>query len=332
MRIAILDYKDAVPTCVTGPADIWGGLNRMYPMVTGMPLKEDIGIDFITSTDGQMAQRPMGSNEWQPLSPHDQFRLIIIPAMRYDKIDEVIDRETGLITWLQQQREKGSDLASICIGAFLLAETGLLTGKKATTNWLFADQFRQRYPYINVQDDKVIVDEGPLCSCGGAFSFTTFMIYLIEKLLGHQEAVMASKILMINTHEDSQLAFSVFRFQHDHVDDPIKKVQDFIEENYPEAINLEKLASDYHMSGRNFSRRFRQATGNTPLEYLQRVRIEAAKKLLENTRDGVETIALQCGYEDLSFFRKIFRRQVNMTPKEYQQKYGKLSERHLPTR
>jgi len=324
LRIAILDYKDVVPTCMTGPADIWSGLNRMYPLVTGMPLKEDIGIDFITAADGQLARRPLGGVQSQKLSPRDQFRLIIIPAMRYDKIDEVISRETRLIEWLKQQRHKGSDLASICIGAFLLAETGLLNGKKATTNWLFADRFQQRYPSINVQDDKVIVDEGPLCSCGGAFSFTSFMIYLIEKLLGHQEAVMASKILMINTHDDSQLAFSVFRFQHDHADESIKMAQRFIEANYGKAISLEKLAGDYHMSVRNFSRRFRQATGNTPLEYLQRVRIEAAKKLLENTRGSIENVALECGYEDISFFRKVFRRQVDMTPKEYHLKYGKL--------
>ena len=332
MRIAILEYKDAVPTCVTGPADIWSGLNRMYPLVTGVPLKEDIGIDFITAVNGKLTRRPLGGTQSQPLNPRDRYRLIIIPAMRYDKIDEVISRETRLVEWLKQQRRRGSDLASICIGAFLLAETGLLNGKKATTNWLFADRFRQRYPYINVQDDKIIVDEGPVCSCGGAFSFTSFMIYLIEKLLGHQEAIMASKILMINTHEDSQLAFSVFRFQHDHVDDPIKKAQDYIEANYRKTIAMEKLAGNYHMSVRNFIRRFRQATGNTPLEYLQRVRIEAAKKLLENTREAIEHIALQCGYEDISFFRKIFRRQVDMSPKEYQLKYGKLLERHQPAR
>ncbi|MET7001504.1 GlxA family transcriptional regulator [Chitinophaga defluvii] len=324
MRIAILDYKNVVPSCVTGPADIWSGLNRMYPLVTGIPLKEDIGIDFITTIDGELVRRPLGGSQSQKLRSRDQFRLIIIPAMRYDKIDEVISQEGRLITWLKKQHQKGSDLASICIGAFLLAETGLLDGKKATTNWLFAKQFEQRYPSINVQDDKIIVDEGPLCSCGGAFSFTTFMIYLIEKLLGHQEAVMASKILMINTHEDSQLAFSVFRYQHDHADESIKSVQEFIETHYQQSILLEKLAADYHMSVRNFIRRFRQATGNTPLEYLQRVRIEAAKKLLENTRESIENVALQCGYEDISFFRKIFRRQVNMSPKEYHLKYGKL--------
>lgn len=323
MRIAILDYRNAVPTCVTGPADIWGGLNRMYPLVTGMQLKESIGIDFISVIDDKIVRRSLGEDRFRQLAGKDEFRLIIIPAMRYDKIDEVLNRERRLIEWLKKQRSKGADLASICIGAFLLAETGLLNGKKATTNWLFAEQFRQRYPSIEVQDDKIIVDEGTVCSCGGAFSFTSFMIYLIEKMLGHQEAVMASKILMINAHDDSQLAFSVFRFQHDHADDSIKKIQRFIEANYPEVINLEKLAADHHMSVRNFIRRFRQATGNTPLEYLQRVRIEAAKKLLENTREGIENIALQCGYEDISFFRKIFRRQVHMTPKEYHLKYGK---------
>src|SRR5437667_1829227 len=126
MRIAILDYTDAVPTCVTGPADIWNGLKRMYPIINGQPLSQDIEIDFVNA----------------PPNPASIYQLVIIPAMRYEKIDAVLSRERQLITWLQQQHKNGAELASICIGAFLLAETGLLKGKKATTNWLFADQFR----------------------------------------------------------------------------------------------------------------------------------------------------------------------------------------------
>src|SRR5262249_8368410 len=141
------------------------------------------------------------------------YDLVIIPAMRYDKIDAVLQRERQLIDWLRQQHSNGAELAGICVGGFLLAETGLLNGKKATTNWMFADQFRKRYPDIDLQDTKIIVDQGTLYSCGGAFCFTSFMVYLIEKFIGHEAAVITSKILMINTHQEPQQSFSVFRFQ-----------------------------------------------------------------------------------------------------------------------
>jgi transcriptional regulator GlxA family with amidase domain len=307
MRIAILKYEDAVPTCVSGPADIWGGMSRMYPVLTGAPFKMPIDIDFIT----------------RPGKPKDVYDLVIIPAMRFDKIELVLNREKRLVKWLQEQYMHGAELASICVGAFLLASTGLLTGKKVTTNWLFADLFRKKFPYVELEDDKVIVDQGRLYSCGGAFSFTSFMIYLIEKFCGHEEAITASKILMINVHEQPQSAFSIFKFQHEHADDAIEKSQLYMEKNYRQPLTLKDLAGRSNMSMRNFIRRFEQATTNTPFEYLQRVRIEAAKKFLETRKDGVEQVASRCGYEDVDYFRKIFKRYVSMTPKAYQEKYGR---------
>jgi transcriptional regulator GlxA family with amidase domain len=304
MRIAILQYEDAVPTCVTGPADIWNGMTRMYPLLTGSPMKTTVEVEFVT--------KPVRKT----------YDLVIIPAMRFEKIDLVLKRETALIKWLRQQYVQGAELASICVGAFLLAETGLMAGKKITTNWLFADPFRRRFPYVQLEDDKVIVDQGRLYSCGGAFSFTSFMIYLIEKFVGHPESIIASKILMINVHDTPQSSFSIFKFQREHADEPIAAIQLYIEKNFGKALTLELLATRCNMSVRNFIRRFQQATSNTPLEYLQRVRIEAAKKMLENSNAGVVQVAGKCGYEDVDYFRKIFRRHVAMTPKTYQEKYG----------
>jgi transcriptional regulator GlxA family with amidase domain len=307
MRIAVLKYEDAVPTCVTGPADIWSGMSRMYPVLTGIPMEMPIDVDFVTPSGKATAK----------------YDLVIIPAMRFEKIELVMAREQKMISWLQDQYAQGAELASICVGAFLLASTGLLTGKKATTNWLFADLFRKHFPYIILEDDKVIVDQGRLYSCGGAFSFTSFMIYLIEKHCGHEMAITASKILMINVHEQPQSTFSIFKFQHEHPDEVITKAQLYMEKNYKQPLTLEDLAGRSNMSVRNFIRRFEQATTNTPFEYLQRVRVEAAKKILETKKDGVEQVAARCGYEDVDYFRKIFKRYVAMTPKAYQEKYGR---------
>ena len=323
MHIAILNYEDAVPTCVTGPADIWSGMIRMYPVLTGSSMDKPIQIDFVASSGKILYATPVGGQKQKKIASKEVYDLVIIPAMRFEKIQPVLEREQTLIKWLHQQYMQGAELASICVGAFMLAATGLLTGKKATTNWLFADQFRKQFPYVDVEDDKVIVDQGRLYSCGGAFSFTSFMIYLIEKFCGHEESIIASKILMINVHDLPQSIFSIFRFQHDHDDEAIANVQLHIEKNFKQSLSLEVLASRCNMSVRNFIRRFEQATTNTPLEYLQRVRIEAAKKMLESKNDGIAQIASRCGYEDVDYFGKIFRRYLAMTPRAYREKYGK---------
>ena len=324
MRIAILKYDHAVPTCMTGPADIWNGMSRMYPILTGSPMKMPIEVDFVTAAGDVLMATPNGSSDTaRKLGPKEVYDLVIVPAMRFERIDEVIEREQVLINWLQEQYAQGAELASICVGAFMLAATGLLTGKKITTNWLFAEQFRKHFPYVDLEDDKVIIDQGKLYSCGGAFSFTSFMIYLIEKFCGHEESIIASKILMINVHDLPQNTFSIFRFQHDHSDEDIAKAQVYIEKNFKTALSIEDLALRSNMSVRNFIRRFQQATTNTPLEYLQRVRIEAAKKILETKKEGIAQIASRCGYEDVDYFGKIFRRYVAMTPRAYREKYGR---------
>ena len=325
MRIGILNYNYAVPTSVTGPADIFAALVRTYPIVTGNELNADFKIEFITEKKGLFWKTPFGEKEQQPITTSDTYDLIIVPAMFSNKIEEVVQKEAKIIGWLKQQHKKDTELASICVGSFLLAATGLLNGRKATTNWMFADLFRKKYPLVILEDDKIIVDQGKIYSCGGAFSFTTFMIYLIEKFCGHEVAITASKILMINMHHQPQTSFSIFQFQANHADDAISRVQKFMEKNYNKTISMAEMAGIGNMSPRNLIRRFEQATGNTPLEYLQRFRMENAKKMLENKNDGIEQIAMKCGYDDMSFFRKIFKRHVGMTPREYKVKYGRGS-------
>ncbi len=325
MKIGILNYKYAVATSVSGPADIFAALMRTYPVVTGKELNADFQIDFISEKKGVFWRTPFSETEQQKMTRKDVYDLIIVPAMFSTRIEEVVQNEARIIDWLKQQYKADTELASICVGSFLLAATGLLDGKKATTNWMFADLFRKKYPQVILEDDKVIVDQGKIYTCGGAFSFTTFMIYLIEKFCGHEVAITASKILMINVHQQPQTSFSIFQFQNNHADEAIAMVQKYMEKNYNKTITMTEMAGISSMSPRNLIRRFEQATSNTPLEYLQRFRIENAKKMLENKNDGIEQIAMKCGYEDMSFFRKVFKRHVGMTPREYKDKYGRGS-------
>ncbi|GEP94042.1 GlxA family transcriptional regulator [Chitinophaga cymbidii] len=323
MQIGILNYNYAVPTSVSGPADIFAALMRTYPVVSGRELEADFKIDFVTEKKGVFRKQPWGEKVQREITKNDTYDLIIIPAMFSNKIEEVVQKEQKIIEWLKRQHKANAELASICVGSFLLAATGLLDGKKATTNWMFAGLFRQKYPRVMLEDDKIIVDQGKIYSCGGAFSFTTFIIYLIEKYCGHEVAITASKILMINMHQQPQTSFSIFQFQKNHADDEITRVQQYMEANYDKTITVAEMAGISNMSTRNLIRRFEQATGNTPLEYLQRFRIENAKKMLEDKHYGIEQIAMKCGYEDMSFFRKVFKRHVGMTPREYKDKYGR---------
>jgi transcriptional regulator GlxA family with amidase domain len=225
--------------------------------------------------------------------------------------------------WLKWQYAEGAEVASICLGAFLLASTGLLDGKTATTHWLGAKSFRKMFPKVTLLDDKIIVDHNRIYSSGGAFSFTSLMMYLIGKFFDHQAAMLASKVFMIHIHDTRQTSYSIFHHQKDHGDSEIAAVQDYIERKYKSSISNEQLAKLVNISDRTLVRRFKKATGNTPYEYVQRIRIEAAKKLLENRDTGIEQIALEIGYEDFSAFRKVFKRLTGVTPLEYKRKYGK---------
>jgi transcriptional regulator GlxA family with amidase domain len=325
MKIGVLNYKYAIATSVSGPADIFAALMRTYPVVTGKDLDIAFSIDFISERKGVFCRMPFAGKDYQALGKNDVYDLLIVPAMSSNRIEEVVRGQARMIEWLKQQYKAGTELASICVGSFLLAATGLLDGRRATTNWLFADMFRKHYPRVILEDDKVIVDQGKIYTCGGAFSFTTFMIYLIEKFCGHDVAITASKILMINVHQQPQTSFSIFQFQTNHADEAIARVQQYMEKNYNKSITMTQMAGISSMSPRNLIRRFEQATSNTPLEYLQRFRIENAKKMLENRNDGIEQVAMKCGYEDMSFFRKVFKRHVGMTPSEYKEKYGRGS-------
>jgi transcriptional regulator GlxA family with amidase domain len=326
MVIAILNYKDTVPTCVTGSADIWNNFSRMYPRLTGDDHKHHIEIQFIDS-DGEIVYAHLKSTNRRRYPSAAVYDLIIIPPMDFKRIDQVLKRETALIKWLREQYVKGAELASICVGSFLLAATGLLTEKRATTNWLFADQFRLHFPDVDLDVDKVIVDQGRLHSCGGGFCFTSFMIYLIEKFCGHQESIIASKIMMINVHDQTQSSFSMFRFQHAHSDKAIAATQEYIEKNYSKPLTLENLAGRSNMSVRHFIRRFEWVTGNTPLQYQQLLRVEAAKKMLEvkDNSEAISQVSADCGYEDKDYFCKIFKRHVGMTPRAYREKFGRTT-------
>ena len=247
--------------------------------------------------------------------------LVIIPSLSiyYNK---VLQCNHELIEWIQDQYKMGAEVASICTGAFLLAATGLLDGKSCSTHWGAANDFRQLFPNINLQTDKLISVERNIYSNGGSYSFLNLILFLIEKYFDRETAIYCSKMFQIEIDRVLQSPFVIFRTQKNHGDEMVCQAQTYIEEHMNERISFEELASKLATSRRNFDRRFTKATGNTPAEYLQRVKIEVAKGLLEKGRKSIFEVMDEVGYTDDKAFREVFKKITGLSPFEYKRKYN----------
>lgn len=248
--------------------------------------------------------------------------LIIIPALFGDIHSAVADNRPFL-EWIREQYGKGAEIASFCLGAFFLAATGLLNGKTCTTHWRFANEFRNMYPEVELLDDRIMTEAGGIYTSGGAYSYLNLLLYLVEKNAGRDMAILIAKAFMIDIERHSQSPFIMFSGQKDHNDDAVIRAQEFIEQNYTERITVDELLSGAALSRRNFERRFKKATANTVVEYIQRVKIEAAKKNLESTRMNINEVMYGVGYSDVKAFREVFKKITGMSPIDYRNKYNK---------
>ena len=248
--------------------------------------------------------------------------LIIIPAMHGD-MEQAIKANAAFLPWIRKHYENGAEVASFCIAAFFLAETGLLDGRSCATHWSAAKQFRQMYPTVNLVDDKIMTHEDGLYTSGGAYSFLNLLCYLIERYAGRDIAITISKIFMIDIDRSSQSPFIMFTGQKDHQDQPVIKAQEYIERHYENRITVDEVADKFAIGRRSLERRFKKATGNTVVEYMQRVKVEAAKRSFETCQKNITEVMYDVGYTDIKAFRDLFRKITGLTPLEYKNKYNK---------
>jgi len=248
--------------------------------------------------------------------------LIIIPSLNHN-YQMAVEANKPLIDWITKQYKQGTEIATICTGAFLLASTGLLDGKSCSTNWAVADSFRSMFPKVNLQVDKLITDENGIYTNGGAYSFLNLMIYLIEKYYDRQTAIFCSKVFQIEMDRQSQSPFIIFKGQKLHDDDMVKEAQTYMERNLQDKISIQQLSSKFPVSRRQFDRRFINVTGNTPVEYMQRVKVESAKKAFETSRKNINEVMYEVGYSDEKAFREVFRKITGLTPLKYRSKYNR---------
>lgn len=316
----IVPTGQCVLSSIVGAYKVFNTVNQLLSEAGKSPsfAVDLVGLNKETEIyDGAFAIRPTKS-----IDQVKKTDLIIVTTINGD-IPAELERNAPFIPWITEQYRKGAEVASLCLGAFLLASTGLLDGKTCTTHWRGSDAFKQMFPEVELLTEKIITDENGVYTSGGAYSFLNLLLYLVEKYVGRETAITTAKLFEIDLDRYNQNQFAIFTGQKEHADEQVKSAQLFIEDNFGEKISVDQLATRFALSRRNFVRRFKKATNNTPLEYIQRVKIEAAKKSLESSTENISEVMYAVGYTDNKAFRNIFRKYTGFTPTEYKLKYNR---------
>ena len=318
--ISILVPNEAILVSIDDPRYVFKAVND-FLVAAGKPAMFELQLVGLTKEvklhDGMYTVHPD-----KLLHEVEHTDIVLIPALSGD-MGRAVEINKAFIPWIVRQYENGAEVVSLCVGAFLLASTGLLDGKKCSTHWAHATTFRNMFPEVTLVDDRIITEEHGLYTSGGANSYFNLLLYLVEKYIDRPMAILASKFFAIEIDRKSQSPFIMFQGQSGHNDEEIKKAQAFIEQNFQEKITVEQLADMFCIGRRSLERRFKKATNNTTIEYIQRVKIEAAKKSFELSRKSVGEVMFDVGYSDTKAFRTTFKKITGLSPIEYRNKYNK---------
>lgn len=316
--VSLLIYEDAILSSLSGVMDMLLGVNRYMAEMGREPA---FNLELVSEKMKNIQlHSPAQFICYKTIEEVKHTDLILAPAFEGDPT-VVLRKNKAMINWLSTMHACGTEVASLCLGSYFLAEAGLLQGKSCTSHWMALEDMRRRYPDITILPDSVMTDQEGIYTSGGAFISLNLVLYLIEKFCGREASIWTSKMFSIDMDRVNQAHFAVFQGQRRHEDEDILKAQAFIEQHYDQQISVEQIAEQANMSKRNFIRRFKVATQNTPLEYLQRVKIESAKKELEKNTQNISTLMYNAGYNDLKTFRQVFKRITGLTPQEYRRKY-----------
>jgi transcriptional regulator GlxA family with amidase domain len=320
IQIAVLALDGAVYSSIIGPMDVFSVANVLCE-TNGQPA-------FARARILRVGRRqPVSFNQIKihthgRIDDGDRFDVVIVPAMMQSAKPKVQVSPPQLVQWLRLQHSCGACLSSVCAGSFLLAKTGLLDGRKATTHWNLAGQFQESYPKVRLQAQKMLIDERDMITAGGVTAYFDLALHLVRKFGSSDLAAGCSKFLLIDPLRSSQCPYQAGQFQKSHADHAILSLQEYLEQHLGDRLTIEQMSRIAGLGQRTLLRRFRKATGDSPVMYLQRVRIEAARRQLELSRDSIEQIAWQVGYEDGSSFNRLFKKITGMSPGGYRKKFS----------
>ncbi len=321
VNIGILALENCMQSSVSGPFDIFSVASlewkRLFPEekidLFNPRIITDDGLP-VTCFNGMILDPQMGKDACGSLD------IIFIPVV-YGDFEPILSNR-GLIGWLCDQNKKGTFISAVCAGVFLAAETGLLDKRKATTHWHLADEFQKRYPNVILKKEKMIVDAGEVITAGGVTAYMDLALYLIGRFGSFELVSCVSKVLLMDPSQRLQTPYTRFDFNIAHGDENILKVQNWMEKHYTQVISVLSLAEKAGLGERTFARRFKKATGDTPLEYIQHLRIGKAQTFLETTGESIDAITWAVGYEDVSSFRRLFKKTTGLSPTAYKKKFS----------
>src|SRR5450432_794969 len=322
MEVTVLFLDGTFSSTAVGPMEVFRHAGTLWNMLTG---KREVPCFRVTtaSVDGR-AVRCDGRILIKPDTALTAIRktdLIFIPATGLS-LDDVVERNAPVVPWLKRWRKRGVSIASLCSGVGLVAATGLLDGKRATTHWGLAERFREKYPRVKWMPELMVTEDGGFYCGGGVNASLDLSLYLVERFCGHDIALQTAKALLIETPRAWQAGFAVVPLKTEHSDESISTAQEWLHQNFHRTFPLEAPARRVGMSLRNFVRRFKQATGDSPLIYLQKLRVAAAKRLLESDHRTVQEVSDAVGYQDVAFFRSLFQRHTGVSPSAYRRRFG----------
>jgi transcriptional regulator GlxA family with amidase domain len=325
--VALLVVKQTTPGTLYALYEVLASAGVAWPAVTGEATDAPRLDVRIVSADGAPFAGVMGV----PVAPHASLAASGAP-------DVIIATDLDLTTipdprglwpveaaWLARQWARGAMLVSVCTGAVLLAEAGVLDGAEATTHWSAAGLFRDLYPAVRLHPERVLCPAGEahrLVTSGGAASWEDLALYLVGRFCGAAEAVRVAKLFLLGDRSAGQSAFAAMARPRRHEDAAVAKAQAWIAEHYAGANPVAGMVRVSGLAERSFKRRFRAATGYAPIDYVQALRIEEAKQLLERSALGLEEVAAAVGYEDPASFRRLFRRRTGVSPARYRRQFG----------
>jgi transcriptional regulator GlxA family with amidase domain len=323
-EITVLLLDQMFSSTATGPMEVFRHAGLLWNIFTGTQTAPRFRVTT-ASVDG----RPVKCDGGIQIKPNTALQevgktdLIFVPAgwLSTDGVG-MVDRNSPIVPWLKRRSGRGVAVASVCSGVELVAATGLLDGKRATTHWGLADRFRRKYPRVKWMPELMVTEDRGFYCGGGVNASLDLSIYLVERFCGHEIAIQTAKALLIETRRAWQSGFAIIPLKTDHSDDAISNAQDWMHKNFAKTFSLEDPARRIGMSVRNFVRRFKQATGDSPLVYLQKLRIAAAKRMLESNHRSMQEIGDAVGYQDIAFFRALFQRHTGVSPSAYRVRFG----------
>jgi transcriptional regulator GlxA family with amidase domain len=309
------------PSCLFNAIEVFEKANEFVEQTTGETYFD------IRLTGTNLQQRLVNglfSLQVAPLQAIDKAGIIILPSFT-EQDDYAIGKNREALDWVISQFNAGAEVASLCTGTFLLAATGLLNGKPCATHWKAATYFRRLFPDLELHTNKILTDQQGVYTAGGAISSLNLALYIVEKYCGREAALYCARVLQIDIERDSQSPFIMFEGLKDHKDNVIRNIQEFIEQHIGDRLTVDQLAVHCSMDRINFTRRFKKATQLSPADYVQRVKVEGAKRLFESTDQQINEVMYKVGYIDVKAFRQLFKKIVGMTPGDYRNKFSKVA-------